>query len=784
LLKAIGIASIEPIEIDEMVYNFAVATDHSYVVEGVVSHNCRCFPGISPTQAPAPLNWKAPRHDIIQKGFAMQTTLATLSALMEGPEGILRKGVTDNDLGVSIWDDDDLEGQLVKALKTIKQHQSRTKDGKVEQVKEHTASYDPAELVAALGKQRAAELQAKPSGMAHVKMAKGAEAAHEIKAIHDHFKSTKEGQNLDAGAHGELATLHGAAKKAEAPGGPRDTKAGKPKGHASAADLLARARDAATGKKPKPGPGAAATALKPRKAQEGAITGKGGPGAADKDFTPDTGGAPTNGHALVDPKDINTKSPDHLMAAGGAILAQLRSLNEQGAAGSAQYNHLLTQYNSIRSGVKQFNLTRGASATPADNTVDGGNVTNGKPPAFVTGGADKLKTPKQFEIAAAAAPSKEDATELAHYFERLAHNNGHQGATWDNAWNEIKAAMKTAPPKAQVDAGVDAKGKPIPGAKPMADGLAAAKATSDYEAGLDEMNAHHTDMQRNGITYEERAQHGEKWAAKIDELKEKTGKGTHELTKEASKRKKALEAAAKAEAAGKTDGGKPAEDKPGDQPSDAPSDGPKPAPVADDKPGNKPAGNQPSGGKQTAPSEGSENSPAKAAMPDDEYNGHLDELNGHASNMHRNGITTKDKRAHGDKFGIKLADLAAASGKTPTQVIEDAAKRQGRDIKGEGIEPEGAKPKPEALAPDGTPGTPGPNTPPHDPGKPIPREPGGTPGETRPKPPKTPKPKPKPAPKPPGKPDKDHGKKTKVIHGFIHGLEQVVTEHERENIHD
>jgi hypothetical protein len=39
---AVQIASIEEINSPAIVYNFAVETDESYILNGVVSHNCRC----------------------------------------------------------------------------------------------------------------------------------------------------------------------------------------------------------------------------------------------------------------------------------------------------------------------------------------------------------------------------------------------------------------------------------------------------------------------------------------------------------------------------------------------------------------------------------------------------------------------------------------------------------------------------------------------------------------------------------------------------------------------
>lgn len=46
------ILSIKTIESKELVYNFSVEDDESYVLNGIVSHNCRC--DVSPTFKDAP----------------------------------------------------------------------------------------------------------------------------------------------------------------------------------------------------------------------------------------------------------------------------------------------------------------------------------------------------------------------------------------------------------------------------------------------------------------------------------------------------------------------------------------------------------------------------------------------------------------------------------------------------------------------------------------------------------------------------------------------------------
>jgi hypothetical protein len=161
---------------------------------------------------------------------------------------------------------------------------------------------------------------------------------------------------------------------------------------------------------------------------------------------------------------VDTTSPDHLIQAGAAVLEHLR----QATPGTDSHAHLLTQYNAMRAAIKTWNQTKGDSASPSSPTVDGGNVKIGPAPGWVPGGAAKLTSPKQFELATLHASTKEEAIELAHYFERYTHNQGVAGdKAWDTAWKEIKAGIKELPAAAKTDQskhneGPDTAAKPAP----------------------------------------------------------------------------------------------------------------------------------------------------------------------------------------------------------------------------------------------------------------------------------------------------------------------------------
>lgn len=77
MFKSVGIAAIEEVDLDEVVYNFAVAEDESYVSEGVVNHNCRCVPHPHPTTELANLTFRATQTaKVIYKAMTDRTQAA------------------------------------------------------------------------------------------------------------------------------------------------------------------------------------------------------------------------------------------------------------------------------------------------------------------------------------------------------------------------------------------------------------------------------------------------------------------------------------------------------------------------------------------------------------------------------------------------------------------------------------------------------------------------------------------------------------------------------------
>jgi 8-oxo-dGTP pyrophosphatase MutT (NUDIX family) len=493
--------------------------------------NCRCWPAVSPTAAPAPLNWKAPRAKIIAKGaFGMQTTMKILRDMVGGVSPDLVKslgGGWQDSLGPAL-------DHLAKAM----------------------SPQEKASIAAQLAKKR----------------------------------------NRN---HGKFAAGGVGGGQAAAPG---PKKPGKVNAGATAADLMSQAKGKVKASEQAAIAASGGAGGKKPPAGKGKATGGGGDKGGDAaSFGP---GAPAPAPGGKAPA-VSTKAPDHLIQAGAGLLEQLRALQP----GSAEHAHVLGQYNSIRAGIKTWNASKGATATPSSDYVDGGNVKIGPPPAFVSGGADKLKTPKHFEIAASQASTKEDAAELAHYFEQYSHNMGHAGAQWDAAWSEIKGAMKSLPPKAMASQGLDAKGKPTDAKPALAAGLDAAAAQDEYHGHLDELNAHTAAMFKVGATKEERAKAQHAHVTKLQEIAEKTGKGPADIVADASKRngdRQALKAkeAEQAKADGKAGEFKAAEPGKGDRknspakPASKGKEAPKAKPEGEGKPAaptapQKPAGKKP-----------------------------------------------------------------------------------------------------------------------------------------------------------------------------------------------
>lgn len=247
--------------------------------------------------------------------------------------------------------------RLAKAIVSVKEHESHTKEGTQYHVGAHPMRVDSKGIVAALAslKQQGhvQSYEQLPQAKAAAKVVKGSK----IHALGDHY---------------HVATPYGSRKLQEA-GGPKPLKL----------------------KKPKPGE-------QPR------------------------------------PPKVNVQSPDHLIAAGTAMVQRLRQLKP----GSAEHQHLLTQYNAVRESIQTWNRTKGESAaTPA-----GGPIPHvGDPPEFLKGRNAKLRSPKSFEIAVQFAKTREQAMDLAHHYNAFTDHHGFSGPHWDAAWHEIKHAINTLP---------------------------------------------------------------------------------------------------------------------------------------------------------------------------------------------------------------------------------------------------------------------------------------------------------------------------------------------------
>lgn len=139
--------------------------------------------------------------------------------------------------------------------------------------------------------------------------------------------------------------------------------------------------------------------------------------------------------AQADFPDVNQMAPDHLIQAGQATLAHLRTL----PPGSPEHAHVNTQFEAIRKMIQSWNKSKGKSAD-ADFPMP-------EAPAWA-GGEAKLTSPKQFELAASMASSKEEAFELGHYLNALRAKNGYTGPEWDSAWAEVKHAIARNPSSA------------------------------------------------------------------------------------------------------------------------------------------------------------------------------------------------------------------------------------------------------------------------------------------------------------------------------------------------
>jgi hypothetical protein len=284
---------------------------------------------------------------------------------------------------------------MVKGMTDVRAHESHAKDGHVIQVKQHQMTVNKTAMVDAIAKMRAGgevtTFASKKKAVAHANKTPGA-------AIFAH-----RGQFHVAGsaAHADRLSKLGAKRVAH---------------------------DA-----PAPGPAAGKTSNAKR------AEGKGKPKAASK-------------------QAMGTDAPHHLHEAGSQMLAHLRAL----PPGSPEHGHVLGQYEAVRqaasgwdsSDVRSSVKVKARQASP-DGLRSGEAKTPTSVPGFVRGGADKLKTPGHFEVAAMQASTKEEAIALGHHFNAHTESNGHEGPAWDTAWADIRQAVNTLPTEAEVKAKAD-----------------------------------------------------------------------------------------------------------------------------------------------------------------------------------------------------------------------------------------------------------------------------------------------------------------------------------------
>lgn len=126
--------------------------------------------------------------------------------------------------------------------------------------------------------------------------------------------------------------------------------------------------------------------------------------------------------------------PAHLYEAAQSALGKLRKMKP----GSDEHAHLLKQYEALRQAIGGFSAPAGKKGTS-------------------TGGPS---TARGFELAALKATSRGELEQLADQFEVATRDPANQGPAWDEAWAEIKGALKAAPRTGAAEAPAPAAEKP------------------------------------------------------------------------------------------------------------------------------------------------------------------------------------------------------------------------------------------------------------------------------------------------------------------------------------
>jgi 8-oxo-dGTP pyrophosphatase MutT (NUDIX family) len=147
---------------------------------------------------------------------------------------------------------------------------------------------------------------------------------------------------------------------------------------------------------------------------------------AEADLEEGTAHAPR----MTMPQAVGLKHPDHLHAAAMQTLTHLRTLRP----GSEAHAHVHKQYEALRGAVSDWHARR---TPPKPDPL-------GDAPAFVTGGAAHLKSPRQFELAIHMAGDRDELVDLAHYMESYKAHARVTGPEWDRVWSELKAAIRAA----------------------------------------------------------------------------------------------------------------------------------------------------------------------------------------------------------------------------------------------------------------------------------------------------------------------------------------------------
>jgi 8-oxo-dGTP pyrophosphatase MutT (NUDIX family) len=220
---------------------------------------------------------------------------------------------------------------------------------------------------------------------------------------------------------------------------------------------------------------------------------------------------------------VDTRTPQHLIQAGGAALAQLRTLKP----GSPEFEHVRTQYMGIRHSIQAWNKSQGISADPLSESV-----TLPEKPSFVTG---DLKTPKQFELAAAGCSTREEAQALGGYLEAAGRQDNH-GTPYDGVWEAVKKQIQSLPKQADQAETRELTRAKAEGRKPKLTPDAPETPPMDehaYGQHLDELNGHRQRMSKNGITNVEKSTHAEAFATKLHDVSTASGKAPEAVLKDA-----------------------------------------------------------------------------------------------------------------------------------------------------------------------------------------------------------------------------------------------------------